>query len=138
MDCEKQLPTFRRHEILDLVSGPSFDRIVRLEIHLFHSSKVFVDVADADGQWFKSAAGLDIVEMSTGENRPEVLVCIQSIQGRSVPVLQDLFVGEPWVDNPDLTDRGLDSTLAPSHQTRKPIRVNIVRGVRSCNCTYLK
>ena len=70
MDCEKQLPTFRRHEILDLVSGPSFDRIVRLEIHPFHSSKVFVDCADADGQWFKSAAGLDIVETSTGENRP--------------------------------------------------------------------
>jgi hypothetical protein len=120
VDCEKQLPTFRRHEILDLVSGPSFDRIVRLAIHPFHSSKVFVDVADADGQWFKSAAGLDIVEMSTGENRPEVLVCIQSIQGRRVPVLQDLFVGEPWVDNPDLTDRGprfYAGPLSPNQET---------------------
>lgn len=65
----------------------------------------------------------------------EVLVCLQSIQGRSVLVLQDLFVGEPWVDNPDLTDHGLDSTLAPSHQTRKPIHVNIVRG---CKGTCLK
>ena len=94
-----RLQTLRALNILDTSPEERFDRLTRLARRLFGVSIALVSLVDADRQWFKSAAGLDVTETSC-----DISFCGHAILQDDVFVIPDASLDARFHDNPLVTD----------------------------------
>lgn len=88
--------------ILDSMPEERFDRVTRLARRLFDVPIALVSLVDADRQWFKSSAGLDIRETPR-----DISFCGHAIMQDGVLAVPDTTLDERFHDNP--------MVLAPPH-----------------------
>jgi len=92
-----RLVALRRYEVLDTAPEEAFDRAVRLAQSIFRVPIALISFVDAERQWFKAKAGLDIDETPRA-----VAFCNYAIRSRDICEVQDatrdpLFAANPLV-----------------------------------------
>lgn len=90
-----RLETLQSLNILDSSSEERFDRITRLARRLFEVPIALVSLVDADRQWFKSAFGLDVSEISR-----DVSFCAHAILHNDIFIVPDTLLDERFNSNP--------------------------------------
>ena len=93
-----RLRELHTYQILDTPSEPVFDDTVRLAQSLFDVATSTVSLIDAERQWFKARAGLDV--SATGRNEA---FCAQAITGSDVLTILDAANDEQFASNPLVT-----------------------------------
>jgi len=98
-------------KILDTKREQRFDRITDLAADVFGVKMCFVNLVDANRQWFKATCGLQGVD----ETPREPGFCAHAIFEPDVMVVPDATKDGRFSDNPFVTViSGSDSTPAPS------------------------
>lgn len=98
LDEAQRLAALHALHILDTPPEERFDRLTRLAQRLFDVPIALISLVDASRQWFKSRAGLDLVQTSR-----EVSFCGHAILGRRPFVVQDARADPRFSDNPLVT-----------------------------------
>ena len=84
-DDGDRLAALKRYNILDTSADPRFDRIVALVQNICRVPIALVSLIDADRQWFKAKAGVEVDQTSL-----DTSVCALAIQQRDVFQIEDL------------------------------------------------
>ncbi|ROM75644.1 GGDEF domain-containing protein [Pseudomonas brassicacearum] len=87
-------------KLLDTAPEERFDRLTRLARRLFDVPIALVSLVDANRQWFKSSAGLDV-----SETPREVSFCGHAILQDQILEIRDAEQDERFHDNPLVTDK---------------------------------
>lgn len=95
----ERLHALRALQILDSSHEERFDRVTRLARRLFGVPISLVSLIDENRQWFKSAEGLDLTEMSR-----EVSFCGHAINQTGLFIVPNVLNDERFHDNPLVTD----------------------------------
>ncbi len=85
--------------ILDTPREPRFDRLTALAADVFDVPMAFVNLVDADRQWFKSTCGLDGVS----DTPRDVGFCSHAIHEPDAMIIPDASRDERFADNPFVT-----------------------------------
>lgn len=97
-DEESRLQTLHSLNILDTQPEERFDRLTRIARRMFSVPTAVVTLIDADRQWFKSKAGLEI-----SETPRDVSFCAHAILGSEIMHVEDASKDERFHDNPLVT-----------------------------------
>ena len=97
-DEATRINTLRALNLLDSAPEERFDRLTRLAKRLFGVPIALVSLIDADRQWFKSRAGLEVSETSR-----EISFCGHTILDDDVLIVPDALRDERFHDNPLVT-----------------------------------
>jgi eukaryotic-like serine/threonine-protein kinase len=105
---ERRMALVRRYNILDTPPDDAFDRISHLARRLLDVPIALVAILDADREWFKSRAGIEIEEIDR-----DVALCAITVQTRQPLVIEDVQVDETFKKNPMVAaDPSLHAFLA--------------------------
>ncbi len=97
-DEHARLAALRSYEILDTPPEPALDELTTLDAWQCEAPLDLVSLVDADRQWFKSRAGMQL----SGTSR-EVSICAHAIRGSEVFVVPDTMEDERFARNPLVT-----------------------------------
>lgn len=86
------------YEMLDTAPEPEFDDIVMLARQICNTPIALISLVDADRQWFKAVAGLDICESEI-----ETSVCAHALAKPETLNIPDLTLDPRTRDNPHVT-----------------------------------
>ena len=95
-DDADRVAELRSLNILDTPREPRFDRLTQLASDVFDMPMVFVNLVDADRQWFKSTCGLDGVTDTPRESG----FCAHAIHETDMMLVPDASKDERFADNP--------------------------------------
>ena len=95
VDEAARLDALHRLNVLDTGPEERFDRLTRLAKRLFNVPIALVSLVDAERQWFKSAAGVDVSQ--TPRN---ISFCGHAILGDQILMICDARLDERFYDNP--------------------------------------
>jgi len=103
-DDAARVADLRALKVLDTPREQRFDRITDLTADVFGAKMCFINLVDADRQWFKSTCGLDGVS----ETPREPGFCAHAIFEPDAMVVPDATKDPRFADNPFVTgDFGL-------------------------------
>src|SRR5579862_7198482 len=93
----ERLSVLERYGVLDTPAEATFDRLTALAAELFETPIALISLIDADRQWFKARAGLDICSTDR-----RWAFCAHAIEGgpASTMVIEDAAVEPRFRDNP--------------------------------------
>ncbi len=91
----ERLATLRALDVLDTAADERFDRITRLARQIFDVPIALVSLIDAERQWFKSRAGLDVQQTPR-----EISFCGHAITQEDCMVVSDARDDVRFADNP--------------------------------------
>jgi phosphoribosyl 1,2-cyclic phosphodiesterase/DNA-binding response OmpR family regulator len=97
-DEAARLSALHQLGILDSAPEERFDRITRLARRLFDTPIALVSLVDAERQWFKSRAGVELEETPR-----EYSFCAHAIHDDRVFVVPDALLDPRFADNPMVT-----------------------------------
>ena len=95
-DEADRLADLRSLGVLDTPREPRFDRLTALASDVFDVPMVFVNLVDAERQWFKSTCGLDGVS----ETPRDLGFCAHAIHEPDMLLIPDASKDERFADNP--------------------------------------
>lgn len=95
VDEAARLEALHRLNVLDTEPEERFDRLTRLARRVFNVPIALVSLVDTERQWFKSAAGLDVIETPR-----DVSFCGHAILGDQILMICDAVLDERFYDNP--------------------------------------
>ena len=95
-DEADRLADLRSLNVLDTPREPRFDRLTALAADVFEMPMVFVNLVDAERQWFKSTCGLDGVSDTPRESG----FCAHAIHEADMLLIPDASKDERFADNP--------------------------------------
>ncbi len=95
-----RLAALRRHDILDTPSERRFDRIVALVQNICRVPIALVSLVDADRQWFKARAGVEVDQTAL-----DTSVCALAIRQKDVFQIEDL-IADPRTSDMSLVTGG--------------------------------
>ena len=95
VDEAARLEALHRLNVLDTEPEERFDRLTRLARRVFNVPIAVVSLVDTERQWFKSAAGLDVIETPR-----DVSFCGHAILGDQILMICDAVLDERFYDNP--------------------------------------
>jgi GAF domain-containing protein len=98
-DDADRVAELRSLNILDTPREPRFDRLTQLASDVFDMPMVFVNLVDADRQWFKSTCGLDGVTDTPRDSG----FCAHAIHEPDMMLIPDASKDERFADNPFVT-----------------------------------
>ena len=98
-DEAERLADLKDLNILDTPREPRFDRLTELAADVLDMPMVFVNLVDADRQWFKSTCGLSGVETTPRD----VGFCAHAIHEPDLMLVPDASKDERFADNPFVT-----------------------------------
>jgi len=90
-----RLASLRRYELLDTPPEIPFDKITQLVKTVLNVPIAIVSLIDADRQWFKSCAGLDVLETAR-----DISFCTHTIKSRQPMVINDASLDPRFAQNP--------------------------------------
>jgi phosphoribosyl 1,2-cyclic phosphodiesterase/DNA-binding response OmpR family regulator len=94
-DEPARLRTLHELGLLDTPPEERFDRLTRLARRVFDVPMALVTLVDAERQWFKSRAGVDVAETPR-----EAAFCAYAIHGDDAFVVPDAQLDARFADNP--------------------------------------
>ncbi|SDV48784.1 putative bifunctional diguanylate cyclase/phosphodiesterase [Chitinasiproducens palmae] len=94
-DEARRLEALRAYAMLDTAASEDFDRLVRLATHLFSVPIALVSLVDAERQFFKARAGLDVCETSR-----DVSFCAHALVSDDVLFVPDALLDPRFSTNP--------------------------------------
>jgi len=97
-DEESRLQALRALNLLDTPPEERFDCLIRTARRLFDVPVALVSLVDANRQWFKSRAGLEVAETSR-----DLSFCGHAILDDQPFVIEDALNDERFSDNPPVT-----------------------------------
>src|SRR5688572_1160630 len=93
-----RLETLHALNILDTSPEERFDRLTRLARRMFHVPIALVSLIDANRQWFKSSAGLDVRETPR-----DTSFCGHAILDDAIMMVPNALDDPRFADNPSVT-----------------------------------
>lgn len=98
-DEADRLADLRSLGVLDTPREPRLDRLTALAADVFDVPMVFVNLVDADRQWFKSTCGLDGVDVTPRDTG----FCSHAIHEPEILLIPDASKDKRFADNPFVT-----------------------------------
>lgn len=98
-DDDERVAELRSLNLLDTPREPRFDRLTALVADVLDMPMVFVNLVDAERQWFKSTCGLDGVS----DTPRDVGFCAHAIHEPDILLIPDASRDERFHDNPFVT-----------------------------------
>jgi len=95
-DDAERVADLKALNILDTPREPRFDRLTELAADVFEVPMAFVNLVDADRQWFKSTCGLSGVDTTPRD----VGFCSHAIHEPEAMVVPDASKDARFADNP--------------------------------------
>ena len=98
VDEDKRLAVLRALALLDTEPEPEFDTIVNGAKQLFGCKSASMSLIDADRQWFKARACVDICETAR-----DISFCAHAVEQQAMLIVPDARADARFVDNPLVT-----------------------------------
>lgn len=93
-----RLEALRQYDILDSPSELAYNDIATLAAFICNVPIALISFVDSERQWFKSTVGLNLTQTPR-----DVSFCAQTILGKGIMVVKDVFLDERFVNNPLVT-----------------------------------